>query len=175
MWRFRLYYYVTGLLLNNLSVSQDVRNMAVPFCVILPTFFLFVAMFSCSKSEVFLALTHMTDILRMEQTFGSYLEEYLQHNPAAPADLKRLENDVKLHVKSVKDDDIEVFLGHPVNAFLLVWRFLTEWRNIAKKLDQTNPIGLGKYRKSKFSRGWLTKILNLNKWLIYLCRIQYSS
>jgi len=139
--------------------------MVVPFCVILHTFFLFVAMFSCSKSEVFLALTHMTDILRMEQTFGSYLEEYLQHNPAAPADLKRLANDVKLHVKSVKDDDIEVFLGHPVNAFLLVWRFLTEWRNIATKLDETNPIGLGNYRKSKFFR---SKLTNLTSPFVYV-------
>ena len=119
--------------------------MAVPFCVILNTFFLIVAMFSFSKSEVFLALTHMTDIVRMEQTFGSYLEEYLHHNPAAPTELKRLANDVKLHVKSLKDDGIEVFLGHPVNAFLLVWRFLTEWRNILDKLDERNPIGLGNY------------------------------
>lgn len=119
--------------------------MAVPFYAILHTLFLFVAMFSFSNSEVFLALTHMTDAVRMEQMFGSYLEEYLHHNPAAPADLKRLGNDVKLHVKPVKDDDIEVFLGHPVNAFLLVWRFLTEWRNIVDKLDETNPIGLGNY------------------------------
>ena len=119
--------------------------MAVPFCVILNPFFLIVAMFSFSKSEVFLALTHMTDIVRMEQTFGSYLEEYLHHNPAAPTELKRLANDVKLHVKSLKDDGIEVFLGHPVNAFLLVWRFLTEWRNILDKLDERNPIGLGNY------------------------------
>lgn len=119
--------------------------MAVPFCVISHSFFLFVAMISISKSEVFLALTHMTDIVRMEQAFGSYLEEYLHHNPAAPTDLKRLANDVKLHVKSLKNDDIEVFLGHPVNAFLLVWRFLTEWRNIVDKLDETNPIGLGNY------------------------------
>lgn len=119
--------------------------MAIPFFVILHTFFLFVAMFSFCKSEVFLALTHMTDVVRTEQTFGSYLEEYLHHNPAAPVELKRLANDVKLHVKPVKDDDIEVFLGHPVNAFLLMWRFLTEWRNIVDKLDETNPIGLGNY------------------------------
>ena len=117
--------------------------MAGPFCVISHSFFLFVAVVSFCKSEVFLALTHMTDIVRMEQAFGSYLEEYLQHNPAAPTDLKRLANDVSLHVKSLKHDDIEVFLGHPVNAFLLVWRFLTEWRNIVDKLDETDSIGLG--------------------------------
>ena len=144
---FELFCCVTGSLLNNVLVyvSREVRKMAVPFHAILHTFFLFVAMFSFSKSEVFLALTHMTDAVRMEQMFGSYLEEYLHLNPAPPADLKRLANDVKLHVKPVKDDDIEVFLGHPVNAFLLVWRFLTEWRNILDELDEANPIGLGNY------------------------------
>lgn len=126
--------------------------MAVQFCAFLHTFFLFIAMFSFCKSETFLALTHMTDFVRLEQTFGSYLEEYLHHTPAAPAELKRLANDVKLHVKSVKDDDMEVFLGHPVNSYLLVWRFFMEWRNVVNKLDETNPIGLGNYRNSKCFR-----------------------
>lgn len=119
--------------------------MAVPFYQVSHIFFLFIAMFSFCQSEIFLALTHMTDFVHLEQTFGSYLEEYLQYNPSAPSDLKRLANDVKLHVKTVEDEDMEVFLGHPVNSYLLVWRFLKEWRNVVNKLDRTDPIGQGKY------------------------------
>lgn len=118
--------------------------MAVPFSHFLRTFLISITIFSFGQSEIFLALTHMTDFVQLEQTFGSYLEEYLHHNPSAPSDLKRLANDVKLHVKAVEDDDIEVFLGHPVNSYLLVWRFLREWRNAVDKLDETNPIGQGK-------------------------------
>lgn len=117
--------------------------MALPFCPFLHTFFLFIALFSLSQSEIFLALTHMKDFVQLEQTFGSYLEEYLHHTASAPSDLKRLANDVNQHVKPVKDVDFEGFLGHPVNSYLLVWRFWEEWRNIVNKLDETNPIGQG--------------------------------
>lgn len=119
--------------------------MAVPFYQFLHTLILSIAVFSFCQSEVFLALTHMTDFVYLEQTFGSYLEEYLHHNPSAPSDLKRLANDVEQHLKATEDDDIEVFLGHPVNSYLLVRRFIREWRNAVDKLDATNPIGQGKH------------------------------
>ncbi|KAJ7393582.1 hypothetical protein OS493_006567 [Desmophyllum pertusum] len=83
----------------------------------------------------------MKDFVQLEQTFGSYLEEYLHHTASAPSELKRLASDVNQHVKPVKDVDFEGFLGHPVNSYLLVWRFWEEWRNIVNKLDETNPIG----------------------------------
>lgn len=118
--------------------------MALPFYQVLRTFLLLIAMFSFCRSEIFLALTHMTDFVHLEQTFGSYLEEYLQHNPSAPSDLRRLANDVQLHVKAIEDDDMEVFLGHPVNSYLFVSRFLKEWRNVVNKLDGTDPFGQGK-------------------------------
>lgn len=120
--------------------------MALKLFHLLQAFFLFITLLSFSQSEIFLALTHMTDLVQIEQIFGSHLEEYLHQNALAPPELKRLASDVTTHVKDVQDADMEVFLGHPVNSYLLVWRFLKEWGNVVDKLDETNPIGQGNHR-----------------------------
>ena len=92
----------------------------------------------------------MTDFVRLEQSFSLYLEEYLEYYPSASSELERLANDVNQHVKYVKDKDMERFLGHPVNSYLLVWRFLRQWTSVVEKLDATDPIGKGNYNSHSF-------------------------
>ena len=116
-------------------------------CRHLVQFSLLITLMSFTHSEVFLALTHMTYLVQMEIIFGGHLEEYLHYNPSAPSDLKRLAKEVETHVKSVQDTDMEVFIGHPVNSYLLIWRFLREWNNVSDKLDVTSPTGKGNYFK----------------------------
>jgi len=55
--------------------------------------------------------------------------------------MERFANDVRQHIADVKDEDMEIFLGHPVNSYLLVRRFLHDWRNVMDNLDDTDPIG----------------------------------
>lgn len=121
----------------------DGGKMALPFSSFFRTFSLFIAISSLSQAQIFTALTHMTDFVRLEQSFSEYLDEYLQHSPSVSSELERFANDVKNHLKNVEDEDMEIFLGHPVNSYLLVRRFLREWRHVADKLDATDPIGKG--------------------------------
>lgn len=119
------------------------RKMALPFCLFLRTLPLFLAILSLSQAQIFTALTHMTDFMRLEQSFSLYLDEYLQHSREVSPEIERFANDVRQHIADVKDEDMEIFLGHPVNSYLLVRRFLHDWRNVMDKLDDTDPIGKG--------------------------------
>lgn len=119
------------------------REMALPFCSFLYTLHLLTTILSLSGAQIFTALTHMTDLVRLEQSFSSILDEYLQYSTHVALNLDRFSNDVKQHLKDLKDENMEIFLGHPVNSYLLVRRFFHDWRNVVNKLDESNPIGKG--------------------------------
>ena len=85
----------------------------------------------------------MTDFVGLEQSFYSYLEKYLQKKPSASSEFHQFAHLVGQHVKDIEDDDMEVFLGHPVNSYLLVRRFLRDWRIVMEELDATDPVGKG--------------------------------
>ena len=123
----------------------DAREMALPFCSFLCTIHLLITILALSEAQIFTALTHMTDLVRLEQSLNSILEEYLQYGTSVSSELDRFSNNVKLHLKDLKDEDMELFLGHPVNSYLLVRRFFRDWKNVANKLDESNPFGKGNY------------------------------
>ncbi|CAH3038026.1 unnamed protein product [Porites lobata] len=114
--------------------------MVMPFCSYLRTSILFAATFSFSQTQIFTALIHMTDFVVLEQSFYSYLEKYLQNKPSASSEFHRFAHLVGQHVKDIEDDDREVFLGHPVNSYLLVRRFFREWRIVMEKLAAIDPV-----------------------------------
>ena len=127
---------------SNQQLSQSLK-MAMPFWSFLRTLILFAATFSFSQTQIFTALIHMTDFVVLEQSFYSYLEKYLQNKPSASSEFHRFAHLVGQHVKDIEDDDMEVFLGHPVNSYLLVRRFLRDWRIVMEELDTTDPVGKG--------------------------------
>ncbi|XP_068697453.1 prolyl 4-hydroxylase subunit alpha-1-like isoform X1 [Montipora foliosa] len=85
----------------------------------------------------------MTDLINLERSFSFLLDEYLQQSTyvSPPSEMTRFSNDVKHHLSCIKDENMEVFLGHPVNSYLLVRRFLRDWRDFVRELDETHPIG----------------------------------
>lgn len=117
--------------------------MAMLFWSFLRTSILLAITFSFSQTQTFTALIHMKAFVVLEQTFYSYLEEYLENNPSASPELHRFAQLVSQHVKDIEDADMEVFLGNPVNSYLLVRRFLRDWRIVVEKLDTTDPVGKG--------------------------------
>ena len=105
---------------------------------------LFLAILSLCEAQIFTALTHMTDIIHLERSFSSLLEEYLQESASvSPPETMRFSNEVKRYLRDINEENMEAFLGHPVNSYLLVRRFLREWRGIVDKLDKSHPVGMG--------------------------------
>ena len=127
---------------SNQQLSRSLK-MVMPFWSFLRTSILFAATFSFSQTQIFTALIHMTDFVVLEQSFYSYLEKYLQNKPSASSEFHRFAHLVGQHVKDIEDDDMEVFLGHPVNSYLLVRRFFRDWRIVMEKLAATDPVAKG--------------------------------
>ncbi|XP_028331385.1 prolyl 4-hydroxylase subunit alpha-1-like isoform X2 [Gouania willdenowi] len=98
------------------------------------------AVTSCSAhNDVFSSIGHMTDLLWMEKDLVKFLKDYI-----------RAENDKLQKVKewvarldvlsAVAIEQPEDFLSHPVNAYKLVKRLNTEWKDLEKLVltDVTN-------------------------------------
>ncbi|XP_067050828.1 prolyl 4-hydroxylase subunit alpha-1-like isoform X2 [Acropora muricata] len=104
---------------------------------------LFLAILSLCEAQIFTALTHMTDFIHLERSFSSILEDYVQESAAVlPPETMRFSKEVKRYLKDINGENMETFLGHPVNSYLLVRRFLREWRDIVDKLDKSHPVGM---------------------------------
>lgn len=84
-------------------------------------------------SEVYTALTHMKGLIRTEKTLTRELEHYLASHPKAPAEFHRMANEVKTQTSDIKND-LERFLGHPLNAFLLIRRYRKQWKDLEQYL-----------------------------------------
>lgn len=88
-------------------------------------------------SEVYTALTHMKGLIRMEKTLTRELEHYLVSHPKAPSEFHRLAVEVKTQTSDIKND-VERFLGHPLNTFLLIRRYRKQWKELEEYLRKND-------------------------------------
>jgi hypothetical protein len=77
----------------------------------------------------------MKGLIRMEKTLTTELENYLEKQPKTPAEFHRLVNEVKMQTSDIKND-LEKFLGHPINALLLIRRFRKHWKDLEEYLKK---------------------------------------
>lgn len=113
--------------------------MAAKFSTLFVVFFGLVVM---GKGEVFTALAHMKELILLEQRLLTELEIYLNEYPETPAKFHRFVDEVITHTSFI-NGDVETFLGHPVNAFLLVRRFRGKWAKLGSYLNKQDE-GSGK-------------------------------
>ncbi|EDO30487.1 predicted protein [Nematostella vectensis] len=115
--------------------------------------FLLVCASTLACGELFTALTHMRGLIRLEKTLQRKLVEYLNLNPRASEDLRITMEEVKQHTKNIRGD-VEKFLGHPVNAYMLIRRFIKNWKDVEEYLekhdDQEDLLALLRLHKVDF-------------------------
>lgn len=95
-------------------------------------------MTATTKGEVFTALAHMKGLIDLEQELLVELEDYIKTHPEMPEKFQGLVNEVKTHSGFIQDD-VETFLGHPVNAYMLVRRFRGQWTDLGNYLNRHDP------------------------------------
>ena len=86
-------------------------------------------------AEVFSALTHMKALVRFEQYLKLLLQESISNQDYSPKWLTQFEEELHRQTQLIPLNDEERFLGHPVNAFLLIRRFNKYWVELEKFLD----------------------------------------
>ena len=79
----------------------------------------------------------------MEDELAESLEQYLAAQEKRWRLLQQFAGEVKHAVELARKDRAK-YLGHPVNAFLLIKRFVREWPEVERQLSQ--PVdGEGEY------------------------------
>ncbi len=102
------------------------------FVALLTVVLLFRQCFIIDGRELFTALSHWETLIRMENNFVQHLEEFVVANGD---DFPRM-IDLKTFLREVKPRALEAaeangrFVSHPVNGFLLIKRFTSDWLEI---------------------------------------------
>ncbi|KAI1292184.1 Prolyl 4-hydroxylase subunit alpha-2 [Halotydeus destructor] len=82
-----------------------------------------------SHQEMFTAIVDLERLLDTEKKIVQSLEEYLKAEESRLERLTQMKNNyVKIH--SLANTDVHSYLANPVNAFLLVKRLTTDWKNV---------------------------------------------
>jgi hypothetical protein len=94
----------------------------------------FALMFSAG-AEVFTAITHMEKLVSAEWELVQSLNRYIQAEEAR-LDRIRTIGRVVSNISEAANSDIGRYLGHPVNAYRLLRRFLADWQVVEKLVVQ---------------------------------------
>lgn len=87
-----------------------------------------------SQQEYFTALVHLEKLLKTEEHVVKSLNRYLDNEEKRLASLRQLANHYNtLH--SVANQDVNLYLSNPVNAYLLVKRLTTDWNLVEYLID----------------------------------------
>jgi len=100
------------------------------------------------SAEIFSALSHTEKLLSIEHELSDSLEKYIQEQEIRLQKLKSFSNQVQRTVQLAKESGAK-FLGHPVNSFLMIKRFVIEWPAIENILTEEN-VAEGTYVTVRF-------------------------
>uniref|UniRef100_A0AAQ5X702 Prolyl 4-hydroxylase alpha subunit domain-containing protein n=1 Tax=Amphiprion ocellaris TaxID=80972 RepID=A0AAQ5X702_AMPOC len=84
---------------------------------------------SSAHNDFFTSIGQMTDLLFMEKDLVSSLKDYIRAEEHKLEQIKKWADRLDV-LSSAATQDPEGFLGHPVNAFKLIKRLNTEWREL---------------------------------------------
>lgn len=119
--------------------------MAYPASTIAKYFYAFLVFTSqlfSTNQELFTATTDLAKLLQTEKTIAELLQKYLVAENERLDKLKLFrDNYMKIH--SAASDDSESYLANPVNAYLLVKRLTTDWKQV-ENMVITGPTETGR-------------------------------
>lgn len=91
-----------------------------------------------ASAEIYSSLSHTERILGIEIELADALENYIQEEEQRLHKLKLFSHKLRRTVEHVKKSGAK-FLEHPVNSYLLIKRFVTEWPQIDNIITTENP------------------------------------
>ncbi|XP_059177301.1 prolyl 4-hydroxylase subunit alpha-1-like isoform X3 [Physella acuta] len=103
--------------------------------VILPIVLCLVQTPELASAELFTSNAHLQTALYAERDISSLLKLYVEKEEARISKIKQLAEDFDRHSKRALED-VDKYLGNPVNAFLLIKKFTLDWdRNVTPVLS----------------------------------------
>ncbi|CAG5124209.1 unnamed protein product [Candidula unifasciata] len=93
---------------------------------VVPILLLLVQGLDLLSAELFTSNAHLQTALYAERDIAGLLLNYVEQEEARLARIRRLADDYERHSSSALEN-IDAFLGNPINAFLLIKRFTLDW------------------------------------------------
>eukprot|EP00118_Oscarella_pearsei_P022724 m.265699 g.265699 ORF g.265699 m.265699 type:complete len:191 (+) comp40493_c2_seq1:122-694(+) len=96
------------------------------------------SVFPTSNSELFTALVHMENLVSTEHDLATSLQRYLAAEEERLNRIKTLAHSVT-NISDAATEDVSKYLGHPVNAYRLLRRFVSDWKEVEDLLTRSSP------------------------------------
>lgn len=94
-----------------------------------------------AKCEFFTALIDLEHLVYRERELKSSLKNYIAMEEERLAILKKFSEKVENIHKRIDDNNLELFIGHPVNSYLIIKRFYTDWTRMEELIQKDNSEG----------------------------------
>ena len=88
-----------------------------------------------THAELYTALAHMENLVSTEADLSESLQRYVAAEEARLNRIKMLARSVG-NISSEATADVAKYLGHPVNAYRLLRRFVSDWREVEDLLNE---------------------------------------
>ncbi|EDO46235.1 predicted protein [Nematostella vectensis] len=87
-------------------------------------------------AEVYSALSHTQRIRDIELELNDALQDYIEEQETRLAAIKRFATEVKHSVDLSAEGSPGSYIGHPVNMYLMIKRFVNEWPQVEKVVEE---------------------------------------
>ncbi|XP_048579532.1 prolyl 4-hydroxylase subunit alpha-2 [Nematostella vectensis] len=91
---------------------------------------------SAVMAEVYSALSHTQRIRDIELELNDALQDYIEEQETRLAAIKRFATEVKHSVDLSAEGSPGSYIGHPVNMYLMIKRFVNEWPQVEKVVEE---------------------------------------
>ena len=95
---------------------------------------------SRSRAELFTAIVDLENLVYRERELRFELEKYVKSEQERLTKLQKFLAKVNAAHESV-GDDVSRYLGHPVNSYLEIRRFVKEWPEVERLIQLDNSEG----------------------------------
>ena len=102
---------------------------------LLASFYYLIAMTVLVDCEMFTALSHLQRLVNIEMELSDALDDYIAEQEARLRRLKIFSQDVNVAMEQAKSNR-DKYIGHPVNTYLMVKRFVKDWPVHVKSVEQ---------------------------------------
>lgn len=102
---------------------------------LLASFYYLIGMTVLVDCEMFTALSHLQRLVNIEMELSDVLDDYIAEQEARLRRLKIFSQDVNVAMEQAKSNR-DKYIGHPVNTYLMVKRFVKDWPAHVKSVEQ---------------------------------------
>ncbi|XP_013402652.1 prolyl 4-hydroxylase subunit alpha-1 [Lingula anatina] len=123
------------------------------------------------QAEVYSSFAHLERSLQAEQSLAKDIKDYIKQEKVRLEKLERAAEEYEQHSKAALANS-ESFMGNPINAYLFMKRFTTDWADLSHLLQEDHSYDLLANFEEIRNKGFLPQLVDLQGAAAALMRLQ---